>query len=225
VSHLLKISTLTFIGAIGLGGVAQGADLYTPSPSPGPIYSSAPAYNWTGFYAGINGGYGWGNSSSDTPFDVGDMDGWFAGGQLGYNFQFANNVVVGLEGDLQWSDMSGSTAGPIVGSTITQDLNWFGTVRGRIGYAFGAWLPYVTGGFAYGEGDRTTTLGGGLSESKMHIGYTLGAGVEVGITPNWTGKLEYQYLDFGSETYSSIPGTPSVDMDAHTVRVGLNYKF
>jgi outer membrane immunogenic protein len=223
VFHILRVPAAVFIGTLAFTGVAKAADLYTPTPSAGPIYSSAPAYNWTGFYAGINGGYGWGDSSSSTPFDVGDMDGWFAGGQLGYNYQLPSNVVLGLETDLQWSDMDGSTAGP-GGSTITQDLNWFGTVRGRIGYAMGRWLPYFTGGFAYGEGERSTTLTG-VSESNTHIGYVLGGGVEVGITPNWTGKLEYQYLDFGSETYSSIPADPSVSMNAHTVRVGLNYKF
>ena len=92
--------------------------------------------------------------------------------------------------------MSGSVS---PGPTVTQSLDWLGTIRGRVGYAMGAWMPYVTGGFAFGGGTRTTNIGS-QSATATHTGYVLGAGVEYAFSPQWTAKLEYQYLNLGGST-------------------------
>ena len=202
---------------------AYAADLpYTPPPSNSAIYAPAPVYNWTGFYVGASAGYGWGTATASTgsPFNI-SPDGGLVGGQIGYNYMMSNNLVLGIEGDLLWSGMSGSVT-PF--PTVTQSLDWVGTIRGRIGYAMGNWMPYFTGGFAAGGATRTSSFGP-VSQSATHTGYVLGAGVEWAFAPQWTAKLEYQYLNLGSQTYTAIPAAPSVGITANTVRVGLNYKF
>lgn len=212
--------------AVVLLGVssASAADLYQAPPASSPVYAPAPVFSWTGLYAGIHGGWGWGDTTASTSsaFNIG-IDGGLFGGQIGYNYMLPNNIVLGVEGDISWSGMSGSvTAGP----TVTQDLDWVGTVRGRLGYAMGNWMPYVTGGFAFGGGTRTTNIGS-QSASATHTGYALGAGVEWAFAPQWTAKVEYQYVNLGGSTYTFTfpPPSPSVDMTISTVRVGLNYKF
>ena len=121
---------------------AYAADLpYSPPPSNSAIYAPAPVYNWTGFYVGASAGWGWGDTTASTSsaFNIG-IDGGLAGGQIGYNYQLPNNFVLGVEGDLLWSGMSGSVS-PC--PTVTQSLDWLGTIRGRVGYAMGDWMPYV----------------------------------------------------------------------------------
>ena len=130
------VSTLALIA--GLASV-QAADIQQrPVVKAAPIV--APVFTWTGPYVGINGGWGWGN---------GDMDGALLGVTAGYNWQ-VNQAVFGIEGDINWSDISGPGActGPV---GCTTQNNWLGTVRGRLGWAAGQFMPYVTGGLAVGD--------------------------------------------------------------------------
>lgn len=195
-------------------GRASAADL---SPAPAPVVKApvaAPVFSWTGFYIGGNAGYGWG-SGQDALGSAGvDPSGWIAGGQLGYNYQFANNVVAGIEADLQGGNLSGSV-GP-----LSSKLDALGTVRGRLGYAFGPVLPYITGGFAYGNNSVDYL---GLSQSQTLTGWTAGAGIEYALTDHWTAKTEYLYTDLGSKFYDSIGANAGVT--AQTVRAGINFKF
>lgn len=212
---------------------AQAADM----PRAAPIYKAQPAaqtYDWTGFYLGINGGYARGRSSWSDP-TVGTDSGRFntsggtLGGQLGYNWQ-TGPVVFGVETDMNWLNANGSTsAGGVCltnggGSCQTQQ-SWLGTTRARVGYAFDRWLPYITGGVAYGDIRATQPTG---TSSSTQTGWTAGAGVEYGITRNWSAKLEYLHVDLGTATFmgaASGTSTLAVPVKDDLARVGLNYRW
>lgn len=108
----------------------------------------APSYNWSGFYVGINGGGGLGRSSWDSTGGF-DVSGGLVGGTVGYNYQ-SGPAVFGIEGDIAWSNIRGSTTTACAAGCETQNT-WLGTARARLGYAWDRWLPYVTGGAAFGE--------------------------------------------------------------------------
>ncbi len=242
---------------------AQAADMYVPGASvkDGPMYDAVPS--WSGFYAGVNGGSAWGAESSRLNASATDItaataqavssklstDGGFGGGQLGYNLQ-RDRFVVGVEADIQGGSIAGSTRSEAVSSNITTDawarssLDWFGTVRGRAGYAYGGSLIYATGGFAFG-GARDSlsesvnaTSAVAASRGTTLTGYAVGGGVETALTPSWSVKAEYQYINLGSTNLSTAndgfsygAGTGNGDASAkfdhtyHTVRLGLNYKI
>ncbi|WP_167591582.1 outer membrane protein [Jiella endophytica] len=236
--------------------------------------TAAPSgYDWSGFYIGINGGYGWGNSDTSTSVPTGsninavasalavgtgdgsfDSDGGLAGVQFGYNYQ-SGPYVVGVEADIDWSGMDGSRDSGIFSlggfnarTTDDLDMNVLATLRGRLGYAADRLLIYGTGGVAWSDAEISRNLdwsfadgcppvGGGLQRCHVgsedfDFGYTIGAGLEYAFLDNLTAKVEYQYTDFGTESFrtinANIPNQPldhEVDLDMHTVRVGLNYKF
>jgi outer membrane immunogenic protein len=204
-----KFLALTAAAMVAAAGSAAAADL---PRSPAPYYSSpAPAstYNWAGFYAGVNLGYQWGKitNSSIEPSGV-------AGGiQGGYNWQ-NGQFVFGGETDIQFSGAD-DTFAPYKFSNP-----WFGTLRGRLGYAMNNILLYGTLGLAYGgvKGES-----GGIDENKTHAGWTAGLGMEVGFTPNWSAKVEYLYMDLGNRSYS-ITGVDN-GLEASLLRFGVNYHF
>jgi Opacity protein and related surface antigens len=187
-------------------------------PAKAPLYVS-PVYNWTGAYAGLYGGYGWGGSSFSAPISTGsfDLSGGVLGGTLGYNYQ-VGQAVFGLEGDMGWSNIGGSTA--CGGTSCETRNNWLGTVRGRLGYAVDRFMPYITGGAAFG--DIKTSVAGVGDASETRVGWTLGGGIEAAIAGPWTAKLEYLYVDLGRG--ASVLGS---DASFHTniVRAGINYRF
>jgi outer membrane immunogenic protein len=154
-------------------------------------------------------------------------DGWYGGGQVGYNAQF-DRLVLGVEADLQGADISDSTSGvgPAGFSTANVDVNWFSTVRGRVGYAAGPALLYVTGGLAFADVDYSVTAPGvTLSKSSIKTGYALGGGIEWAFDPNWSLKSEYLFVDLGDEALSSGGFSSRSETEFRTVRVGLNYRF
>jgi outer membrane immunogenic protein len=169
------------------------------------------AFNWSGFYAGVHAGYAWS-----------EADGWFAGGQLGFNHQAAGSPWVwGVELDAAFADISDSaTAGIVTGSI---EANHLGTLRLRLGASADRTLFYATGGVAWVHNEiSATALGVTVSASNTHTGWTVGAGVEQDLGGGWSGKLEYLYADFGSENYF---GVASGSFDTHLVKLGLNYRF
>lgn len=224
--QMKKITTLLLASAAVLvaAGAASAADVVRPAPAR-VIAAPVPAFSWTGFYVGVHGGGGWAESVSDnTPADF-DLSGPFIGAQVGFNWQMSA-LVLGLEADASWSGIHGVrvTSGP--GGTTTQDIDWFGTVRGRLGFAMGTWMPYVTGGWAWGQGTRNNSTVGGVTASANHSGWTAGGGIEWAMTNHWTTKLEYKYIDLGSSFYNYPVGTDTnVDITVHTVLLGINYKF
>lgn len=217
----MKKLLLATVGILALGiASAAAADLPRAMPAKAPAYTPPPLYNWTGLYIGINGGGGWGSSDFSAPFSSGSFDtsGGLIGGTMGYNWQMGQ-VVFGLEGDLDWSNIRGSSV--CGGITTCETRNdWLGTFRGRLGYALDRFMPYVTGGLAVGN-VKTSVAGFGDS-SDTRAGWTLGGGIEAAIAGPWTAKVEYLYVDLGNT--GSVFGS---DASFHTniVRAGLNYRF
>lgn len=198
--------------------------------------------SWTGAYGGISGGWGSGRSEqTDNGFQLPaiqtDADGrygvsgGFVGATLGYNWQ-SGPVVLGLEGDISYADIYGSSqicGAPVFNNHCSTRLDAFGTLRGRLGYAMGAngWvLPYVTGGAAVGHLRGFDSLVGGEG-SAFRPGWTAGAGIEARFAPHWSAKLEYLHMDLGAapifEVIAKVPET--VSFLADLVRAGINYAF
>ncbi|MDI4663365.1 porin family protein [Xanthobacter autotrophicus] len=212
------VSAALVSGAL-MAAPAAAADLGRTAPAL-PAALPAPVFSWTGFYIGGNAGYGWGSGQDDPGVAGIDPKGWFGGGQVGYNYQFGNNIVAGVEADIQGGDISAGTSGPLGTLGLSSTLDLFGTVRGRLGYAFGPVLPYVTGGFAWGNNSIDYL---GASQSQTHTGWTAGAGIEYALTDHWTAKTEYLYTDLGSKSYDTIG--VSAGVTSQTARIGINYKF
>jgi outer membrane immunogenic protein len=220
------------LAALGLAVPAVAADI----PAKAPMYSKAPAmvavYNWTGFYVGLQAGYAW--TSAPNAFNAGagfvtesnaNGSGWKLGGHAGYNFQ-TGQVVLGIEGDLEWANIKGNDAG--VGGNINElEVRWQGSVRGRVGYAFNNALLYGTGGWAFGGANSNVLNAPTESVSKSISGWTAGAGLEMALAHNFTGRVEYRYTDFGRNDFvMPVNGyTERFDIREHALRVGVTYKF
>lgn len=220
---LSGILGMTFASVVALAS-ANAADMYRAPEGPGG-YKDGPGYvavNWAGFYAGVNGGYGW---SANTDFL--DPTGGFGGGQIGYNWQgmWHPHLVLGVEADFEGADISDSMSA--ARTSAKSELDWFGTVRGRVGYAMDRALVYATGGFAYGSVKNSGCLGGLCgSASETQTGWVAGGGVEYKFAPAWSGKVEYQYIDLDASSLSGAGplGLGNEDRSQFsTVRVGLNY--
>lgn len=208
---------------------AFAADLPRKGP-PVPTF-----YNWTGFYAGANAGYGWASGSGTITMGAasgpvsGSGNGFAGGLQAGYNYQIGS-VVLGVEADAQYSAQKGNFDGRAGANVFTSKATvpWFATARARVGYAFDRTMVYVTGGGVYGESkiEGTSSTTGAFSVSKQFFTYTAGAGVETALWTRWTAKLEYLYI--GTPDHIPVPpGTTNLTgtITSHFVRAGLNYRF
>jgi outer membrane immunogenic protein len=251
------IAALAFATAASAGGVRSGSIKDAPSSYRSPL--------WEGFYIGANAGYAWGDDNGGNidvfdefgqqyahgPLNYGlELEGGFVGFQAGLNRR-AGNFVFGLEADIQ-TRVDGSSKTQYDPPAIfnfdysaSLDVEWFGTLRGRVGYARDRTLVYATGGLAFGEVSYTARYlitepccpGGNanFNKSGFETGYVIGGGVEHAFNPNWSLKLEYQYINLGSvkaEAPMLAPVNPNgekvvtnYDADFHTVRLGLNYRF
>lgn len=220
---------------------AQAADVDAPA-----------AYDWTGAYIGIQGGYGWGDS--DVNIDAADgsgpegpgggdneiivdaregnieTDGFIGGVHLGYNYQ-ADMLVLGVEGDIEFSDISGDADirqeedGPVIGEA-TKDIDWLGSLRLRTGVAFDRALVYATGGLAVG-GVKLESEAPNANESEKDTawGWTIGGGLEYALTDDVSAKIEYRYTDLEDIELENALGKAKADNDFHAVRVGLSWHF
>ncbi len=220
----LVVACVGFLAVACAGGPAAAADFPRYQPPP-PAYSPAygPGYYWTGFYLGINGGGGWGTSQWDGVGNF-DLSGGVIGGTVGYNWQ-VNQFVLGAEGDVDWSGIKGTTT--VLCPTGCETRNkWLATVRGRLGYAFDRFLPYVTGGLAVGDiAASVPILPGG---SITNAGWTAGVGLEVGVVSNVSVKAEYLYVDLGNFNCGLNCGLApggNVSFDTSLLRGGLNVRF
>jgi outer membrane immunogenic protein len=235
---------ILFAGSLALAacGQALAADL-PPAAAPAPrapaayIPAVAPTYNWGGVYIGVNGGGAFGTSNWTNPILVGgttgdfNLTGWLVGGTLGANFQ-ASQIVFGVEGDLDWTNIKGSNSAACGPVTSCQTANtYIGTGRGRIGFAADRVLVFATGGAAFGNIQMGLTAPGlsTTNDTVNKVGWTGGGGVEVAFGENWTGKIEYLYTSLGSATCTTVlncggPAT-TVNFNTSLVRVGINYKF
>jgi outer membrane immunogenic protein len=203
------------------------ADIVRPSLK-APVFVAP--FSWSGFYVGINGGYGWGTSTwtSTGTSDSVKPKGGLVGGTLGYNLQ-TGNWVWGIEGDLDWAGIDGTNIGTgicAVGPGCETKNSYLGTIRGRVGYAFDRWLPYFTGGGAFADVRMTPGTGTG-SQTNNQMGWTLGGGVEWAFMGAWSAKLEYLYVDLGNSTCDAATCVISttVNEKLNVVRAGINYRF
>ncbi|MCK1517057.1 porin family protein [Bradyrhizobium sp. 190] len=214
-------------------------------------YTKAPAlaavYDWTGFYIGVNAGVGLGRDrlqhdwiGAGTPYSFyTSPQGGFGGGQFGYNWQTGSvlgPIVFGVEADFQGAGLSDDRTNfsiIAVNTAYSQKLDWFGTARGRIGIANGPVLSYVTAGYAFGNVKTNATqsaLGvtSTFSTDRTQSGWVVGSGVEAALGGNWTGKIEYLYLNLGNKTDASTlfaPTTINTEIRENIFRVGLNYRI
>ena len=200
--------------ALALATIAFGAANAADIPrGPSPYYSAAPAastgFNWSGGYVGANAGYEWGQITNNKLQPSGVLGGL----QGGYNWQ-TGQFVYGAETDIQITGAD-DTFAPYKFSNP-----WFGTLRGRAGLAYNNILFYGTAGLAYG-GLRGEVAG--LSEDKTHVGWAAGLGVEMGIMPNWSAKIEYLYMDLSNRAYS-VTGVTN-GYETNMIRFGVNYHF
>jgi outer membrane immunogenic protein len=224
----MKKFLLCTVAIIGMAAPALAADLaarpYTKAP---PMI--APIYNWTGFYIGghIGGAFAGNNSLTGS-------DGRFLGGiQGGADYQFSTNWVIGIEAQYSW--LASNNNGVLFpgGTLVTSNSDQLGSATGRLGYAWGPALLYAKGGYAWKDGNNLGVTVGGLpaaftTDGSHRDGYTVGGGLEYMFAPSWSAKIEYQYYNFGSTTFTTGPvgisGSRFRD-DENTVKAGLNYHF
>jgi outer membrane immunogenic protein len=222
----MKNFLLGTVALIAMGASASAADLAARPYTKAPAYVASPIYNWTGFYIGGHVGGAFAGNNAIT--GANNSDGRFLGGvQGGYDYQFAPNWVLGIEANYSWTGSSNNSG--VVGLyTYDSSLKGLGSVTGRLGYTWGPALLYVKGGYAYADLNQSIVGPTVVVLDVKKNGYTVGAGLEYLFTQNWSGKVEYQYYDFGNTTVVSglagINGT-SYKNDEHTVKAGLNYRF
>lgn len=226
----MKSFGIALLAFVALSGTAMAADLgWAPPANSSPIYSGVTAAQWTGFYAGVSGGYGWGTTTNSPAFVGGEeennSDGWTLGGTAGYNMDMGG-FVLGGEADLQWSNIGYSE--DVVGAgTLSAKTDLFGTLRARAGIPIGQVMPYATLGVAYGRGSATIE-GGGLTttENANHFGWTAGVGLEAQATSNLSLKAEYLYVDLGAQPYNNLTASNrDITQRFGVIRAGVNYKF
>ena len=221
-----SLLVLTLTGATALS--ANAADLSTPSYKDGPYFPMS----WTGPYGGVHIGGAWGD------MDIKDVDHFnggakytlstsevIGGGQFGYNVQ-RGNIVFGFESDLGWLRLSGTKLDPLSGGATTSglDAGFYGTITGRLGYAFDRTLVYAKGGYAFISGNASVKdTATGVALTGIWDGWTVGGGVEYLLTPAWSIKAEYQHFDFGKEDAVLSGFRYSNDLTADSVKFGVNF--
>lgn len=194
--------------------------------------AAAPLFSWGGPYIGAQIGYGWGKSNIEldnnvtlTPKPKGFLGGLYAG----YNFDVGSNFILGVDGDITYTNMRNSFDWTIAGITLTDraSMRWAGAVRARIGYAYDRVLPYLAGGVAFGNFRNSVQFLGTTiaSSSETYTGYTVGGGLDYAATNNIILRLEYRYTDYGTNAFAFRNRDNDIDFKTNEVRVGVAYKF
>jgi outer membrane immunogenic protein len=223
---MIRAMALGLLAATAVSS-AMAADLIVDEPTADVAASS---YDWNGAYIGAFAGYGAGTTTFDflyypSSVDI-DTSGWLVGGTVGANFQ-NGNFVLGVEGDVAWSDIGNTEFCPNPSYDCSSSIDWLATLRGRAGFAADAVLLYATAGLAVGGVTSDTTYNGEFSST--HFGWAAGFGAEVGVTEDVSIKAEYLYVDLGTQTDDDyiLDPNPPVDVSpvAHTAKVGVNFHF
>ena len=219
------IALLAGVAGVSVMSSAFAADLIIDEPAP-VVGIVDTAGNWDGLFIGAFAGYGWGTITDEDGYFSGvadtefDADGWQVGVNAGFNVTVSEAIVAGIVGDIAWTDLGGDVAAD--GSSF--DVDWTGSLRGRLGFDGGAFLPYVTAGVAFANGTLTDeTLA--FEDTQTHIGWTVGAGVEFAVADNVSLDLLYRYTDFGSKDYDLGGTTVPTSLSSHAVTAGVNFKF
>lgn len=225
---LLSASAIVAVAAASTSAFA--ADLPARTYTKAPVYTApAVVYNWTGFYIGGHVGGAFGDSNSL----IGDSGRFMGGVQGGFDYQFATNWVLGIEANYSWMGSNNTGLQFSNGTIVSGNNDQLGSVTGRLGYTWGPTMLYAKGGYAWrGNNDifiSPAPVAAAVIDGNSKSGYTVGGGLEYMFTPNWSGKIEYQYYNFGNTTIAStnIPGSgvASFNNDEHTIKAGLNYRF
>ncbi|MDI4665586.1 porin family protein [Xanthobacter autotrophicus] len=247
----------TILAAVITAGAAHAADLATKMPVKA---APVPVFSWTGFYIGAQGGYAWASNDFSNSLDPlypstllaadanYNLDGGLVGGVIGYNYQI-NKIVLGIEADANWADISGSgnyyngiaTSCIQSNNDCSSKIDGLGTITGRLGVAFDRVLLYAKGGAAWALVKHTAgstdleypEYSYSASTSNTRWGWTVGAGVEWAFFNNWSAKVEYNYIDLGSSdvTFNFFPNAyinpyaATVDQSINLVKAGINYRF
>jgi outer membrane immunogenic protein len=223
--HITTVLLAT-VAAAGLMSSAYAADLIIEEPAPVGVVDVGG--NWDGAYIGVFVGGGWAHADhvANPPNNDLDLAGWLIGVDVGANFTLDGGIVLGVVGDLAWSDITGDDDGAFAFDT-THTIDWQGSLRGKVGFDGGAFMPYLTGGLAFAHAVRTSSAGVDNEASATHIGWTVGAGVEFAATEDLSINLEYRYSDLGEQVYDwSGPGiNPTIGLTTHTVTAGLHWNF
>ena len=200
---------LATAAVVAFSGSAMAADLAVPA-QPAPVVAPPASTDWDGPYIGATLGYGWGTTTDTTTGDYSSSpQGLTVGGQAGYNFHLSDNLVAGIEGDLNWNNQQATTT-----SGDTYRINWDGSVRGRLGVDLDGILPYAEAGVAFANASVAGV-------TTTHTGWTVGAGVEFKLADQVSANVEYRYSDYGSQTFAG----DSVGLTDNALRVGVNYHF
>lgn len=193
---------------------AYAADLIIADSPTVPSTTAAPQGNWDGPFVGVFGGYATGSATSPIDFD---LDGYLLGLNAGSNFALSNGIVVGVVGDIAWSNIIDDDVFARPGAF---DVDWTGSIRGRVGYDAGSFMPYLTAGLALASGTLTATAGGTV-DTNTHFGWTAGAGLEFKATDNISLDVAYRYSDYGPQSY----GVTDWEFTTHQVTAGINFHF
>jgi outer membrane immunogenic protein len=230
----MKKILLATIAFAALAAPAFGADVgarpyYDTTP---PAYA-APIYSWTGFYVGGHIGGAFSSSNNFNGLVLSDNSARLLGGvQVGGDWQFHPNFLIGVEGQYSWLSGDQVNAAFPGAFAYRNDQRGIGSITGRVGWTWGPGLVYAKGGYAYSDNNETLTfigapVGFALNDSHRN-GFTVGGGIEYMFAPNWSAKAEYQYYDFGDSRFVAPgPLVPfgSFHNDEHTVKAGINYRF
>jgi outer membrane immunogenic protein len=231
----MKKILLATVAALALTAIApaDAADLGPRYYNKTPAYVPPPIFTWTGFYLGAHLGGVFAGENNFNGLALSNNDARFMGGvQVGADWQFYGNWVVGAEGQYSWLSGNSSNAVFPGGIVYGNDQRGLGSITARLGYAFGPALVYAKGGYAYADNRESVTFAGTptpflLSANHNH-GWTVGAGVEYMFAPSWAVKAEYQYYDFGDTHFvAPAPLVPfgTFQNDEHSLKVGVNYRF
>lgn len=196
---------------------------------------------WTGFYAGLQAGYGSSDSrySDDNYLSENNPNGFIGGVYAGYNYQRSDRVVLGIDADIVYSGMKGSDGQrflsdpsvSIAGVESDLEIRWSGAVRARLGYAAGRFLPYIAGGISFARYDfRWEDHVNGtvpFKHSDTRIGWNIGAGFDYAASDRVTIRAEYRYADFGTDNFPNAFSGPltAIELQTHDVRLGIAVKF
>lgn len=229
-----RLAFAFLLSSVATGAFAADAVVYEEAA---PVEVSF--FSWTGGYVGLHAGYAWGRENDNQsdffevapePADRFDVDGFIGGLHAGYNWQ-SGVWVFGAEGDIDYADITGGSDflyDDDIPGRLDFKSDWQGSLRLRAGYAMDTWLFYATGGVSIGRAE-VTARGDDIrfSDENTHVGWNIGAGIEKAFTPNWIGRLEVRYTDFGKEGYNlgELGGDVDVDWNQTAVTAGISYKF
>jgi outer membrane immunogenic protein len=218
--------------ALGLGSTAYAADLIVDEPAyVAPVVSGG---NWDGAYIGAFAGAGWGLADhtnggggpcgTDEEGCDTDLSGWLLGVTAGANFTVGGSFVLGVAGDIAWTDLSGSGDTPFDWSN---SVNWEGSLRAVAGFDGGAFMPYVTAGVAFANASHTSEVDPSLEPDVTHVGWTAGVGVMFAVSDNVALDLQYRHSEYDEQEYDMdfAPFNPVYGLSTDRLTLGVNFMF